>query len=89
MPVSLANELLGASYQLYRNVTTNDTILRTIGYALPAVLQAQVQTVAPTTYFGSPRTLRKTLRMSRGAAAAEEPEMVLPSRDAHVTPPYL
>jgi tripeptidyl-peptidase-1 len=61
VPVSKANELLGASYQVYRHTGTNDTtILRTIGYALPAVLHKYVQTVVPTTYFTSPRTLWQT-----------------------------
>ncbi|KAI0247094.1 subtilisin-like protein [Lactifluus subvellereus] len=55
-----ANTLLDASYQLYRHAETNETILRTIGYALPAALLEHVQTVAPTTYFGSPRALRQT-----------------------------
>ncbi|KAH9051634.1 subtilisin-like protein [Lactarius deliciosus] len=36
VPVPQANELLGASYQLYRLAGTNETaILRTVGYALP------------------------------------------------------
>ncbi|KAH9165875.1 peptidase S8/S53 domain-containing protein [Lactarius sanguifluus] len=36
VPVPQANELLGASYQLYRLAGKNDTaILRTVGYALP------------------------------------------------------
>src|SRR6266702_2586453 len=83
--VSQANGLLGASYQLYRHAGTNETILRTIGYALPAALQAHVQTVAPTTYFGSPRTLRKALRMRPGGAAAEESVTTLSSRDDYVT----
>ncbi|KAF8259981.1 peptidase S8/S53 domain-containing protein [Lactarius quietus] len=61
VPVSQANEMLGASYQLYRRSSANDTsILRTISYALPSVLHKHVQTVVPTTYFASPRTLRKT-----------------------------
>ncbi|KAI0277733.1 subtilisin-like protein [Russula brevipes] len=60
VPLSQADTLLGASYQLYRHTETNETVLRTIGYALPAVLHDHVQTVAPTTYFGSPRALRQT-----------------------------
>jgi len=49
VPVSQANELLCASYQLYRQTWTNETkaILRTVSYALPVVLHAHVQTVAP------------------------------------------
>ena len=94
VPVSQANELLGASYQLYQHVATNETILRTIGYALPAALQAHVQTVAPTTYFGSPRMLRKTPRMRhRGEAPAAGELRGVTSRndddDDYVTPSYL
>ncbi|KAH8993909.1 subtilisin-like protein [Lactarius akahatsu] len=82
--VSTANELLGASYQLYRYAGTNETILRTVGYALPAALHVHVQTVAPTTYFGSPLTPRKRARGHRGRAAA-----ALSARDGLVTPAIL
>jgi tripeptidyl-peptidase-1 len=55
--------MVGASYQLYRRTGTNDTtILRTIGYGLPAVLHDHVQTIAPTTYFASTRALRQIPR---------------------------
>jgi hypothetical protein len=60
----------------------NDTILCTIGYALPAALQAHVKTVVPTTYFGAPHTLSKPLQMRSGgtaAAPAEEPAKMLSS----------
>ncbi|KAF8265092.1 peptidase S8/S53 domain-containing protein [Lactarius quietus] len=65
VPVSKANDLLGASYQLYQYAGTNDTILRTMGYALPSVLHGHVRTVAPTTYFGTPGTLWQTPRVHR------------------------
>ncbi|KAH9159723.1 subtilisin-like protein [Lactarius sanguifluus] len=84
VPVSTANELLGASYQLYRYPGTNETILRTAGYALPAALHVHVQTVAPMTYFGSPRTPRKRARGHRSKAAA-----ALSTRDVPVTPAVL
>src|SRR6266702_5751862 len=60
--VSQANRLLSASYQLYRQAKTNDTIIRTVGYALPTVLHTHIQAVAPTTDFASTRVLRKTPR---------------------------
>ncbi|KAH8982183.1 subtilisin-like protein [Lactarius hatsudake] len=90
--VSRANELLGASYQLYRPTGTNDTvILRTVGYALPAVLHAHVQTVVPTTYFTSMRTRQQTRR--RGSLEATRDmasRSVLRSRDDHgITPSVL
>ncbi|KAH9033399.1 subtilisin-like protein [Lactarius pseudohatsudake] len=80
-----ANALLGASYQLYRHVKTNETIVRTIGYALPAALHGLVQTVAPTTYFASPRTQWQPPRTRSGGAVAKpvsaEPVRVLSTRD--------
>jgi tripeptidyl-peptidase-1 len=69
VPVSKANKLLGASYQLYQHAETNETIVRTVSYSLPEALHAHVQTVAPTTYFASPRTVWQTLR-KRGSSGA-------------------
>ncbi|KAI9460738.1 subtilisin-like protein [Russula earlei] len=63
VPVVQANALLGASYQFYRHTETKEIVLRTMGYALPAALHRHVDTVAPTTYFGSPRALRQTSRL--------------------------
>ncbi|KAH8976890.1 subtilisin-like protein [Lactarius hatsudake] len=68
--VSKANDLLGASYRLYRHTETNETIVRTIGYSLPAALHPHVQTVAPTTYFASLRMSWQTPRKRSGGAAA-------------------
>ncbi|KAH9166873.1 subtilisin-like protein [Lactarius sanguifluus] len=84
VPVSTANELLGASYKLYRCTGTNKTILRTVGYALPVALHAHVQTIAPTTYFGSLLTPRERPRGHRGRAVA-----ALSTRDVPVTPSFL
>ncbi|KAI0059034.1 subtilisin-like protein [Artomyces pyxidatus] len=67
VPVSQADALLGASYQVYRHAETDDTLLRTVGYSLPAALHDHVAVVAPTTYFGGPRALRKTLHPSPNA----------------------
>ncbi|KAH8980024.1 subtilisin-like protein [Lactarius hatsudake] len=99
VPVPRANELLGASYQLYRLAGTNDTaILRTVGYALPKVLHAHVKTVAPTTFFASTRSLQLTphshSESARAAGAPEKaasrgPVSVLSSRDEDTTPEEL
>ncbi|KAH9015938.1 subtilisin-like protein [Lactarius deliciosus] len=72
--VSWANEMLGASYQLYRHTKVNDMIIRTVSYALPDVLHSHIQAVAPMTYFASARMLRQTSRrrsVGAGAALAE------------------
>ena len=78
--VSQANKLLGASYQLYRNAKTNETVVRTVGYALPAVLHAHIKTVAPTTYFASKRVTQHTprRRFRRAAAPSQTPSNVIP-----------
>jgi tripeptidyl-peptidase-1 len=98
VPVSQANELLGASYQLYYHAGTNETILRTVGYALPAALHIHVQTVAPTTAFTSTRLLQQTPRSRSSGAAAQaanvatsgEPVDVLSRRDEqYVEPSFL
>jgi tripeptidyl-peptidase-1 len=93
--VPQANQLLGASYQLYRNTNTNDTIIRTVGYALPAVLHTRIQTVAPTTFFASKRGMRQTSRRrSFGStpAPAASGKLVKPRAPlgpGGVTPSYL
>ncbi|KAH9023658.1 subtilisin-like protein [Lactarius pseudohatsudake] len=97
VPVSQANELLGASYQLYRLAGTNDTaILRTVGYALPKVLHPHVKTVAPTTFFASARALHLTPHRhsaraagAPGKAASRGPVSELSSRDEETTPEVL
>ena len=72
-PVSRANDLLNASYQLYQHVGTNETVLRTLSYGLPAVLVLRVQTVVPTTHFGLPLIPRqKPLMRPVGEAGAPE-----------------
>ena len=92
VPVSKANEMLGASYQLYRLTGTNDTtgmIIRTVGYALPVVLHDHVRTVAPSTYFASSQTLR---RRSVGDIASREFATALSNRiddDKTITPSKL
>ncbi|KAH9025392.1 subtilisin-like protein [Lactarius pseudohatsudake] len=99
--VSQANEMLGASYQLYRHSEVNDTIIRTVSYALPDVLHAHIQAVAPTTYFASIRTQRQTARrrsvdaaaaLAEAEAASGKPVTMLSSRadwNEEVTPSEL
>ncbi|KAH8980544.1 subtilisin-like protein [Lactarius akahatsu] len=94
IPVSQANELLGASYQVYRRIGTNDsTILRTVGYGLPSVLHSHVQTVIPTTYFASTGALRQTPRSrtvgETANMATRERVTSLSSREVEVNPSVL
>ncbi|KAH9172737.1 subtilisin-like protein [Lactarius sanguifluus] len=92
-----ANALLGASYQLYRHVETNETVVRTVGYALPAALHGLVQTVVPTTCFFTPHTQWQSPRKRSGGATAVlkkpvsgEPMTALSDRDDDLaTPSFL
>ena len=69
--VTQASQLLGASYQLYRNMKTNETRIRTVGYSLPEVLHRHVQTVIPATCFSSMEvTVQTPHRRSFGPAPA-------------------
>ena len=72
------------------------TVLRTLSYKLPEMLLSYVQTVAPTTQFGFPRTSWPKPLMRRAAEAhrktpAEEPGTGLSSRadPFRVTPDFL
>ena len=72
--LSQANQILGASYRLYRNTKTNETIIRTIGYSLPTVLHTHIQTVTPTTCFPTMQvTLQSPHRRPFGPAPAPAP----------------
>ena len=96
VPVSQANDLLGASYQLYHHSKRNDTILRTAGYALPTVLHTHVRTIVPTTAFTSFRALQNVPRSRPDRATAAEgnmttgePANILSRRDTSITPSVL
>ena len=89
--VPQANQLLSASYQLYRNSETNDTIIRTVSFALPAVLHAHIQTVEPTTYFPSTRMRQTLSRRSFGAISvhARSEKVVMARQLPGLTPSSL
>ena len=91
--VPQANDILGASYQIYRHVATHDTVLRTVSYSLPKALYGYIQTVSPTTYFGSPLTqplIRpREVAVERGNLRLVEPMRELNGRENFVTPEYI
>jgi tripeptidyl-peptidase-1 len=98
VPVSRANNLLGASYQLYHHAGTNETVLRTLSYGLPEALLEHVQTIVPTTHFGFPRASwqKASMRPDEATrappnATAEDSEFgtALSRRIQYVTPDLL
>ena len=95
VPVHQANDILSASYQLYQHVETHDIVLRTVSYSLPKALYAHIQTIAPTTFFGSPltqpRILSGEVAAEREKVGSEESVGVQPrvAKGLFVTPSYL
>ncbi|KAH9023934.1 subtilisin-like protein [Lactarius hengduanensis] len=94
VPVTQANTLLGASYQLYRHIKRGETIVRTVGYSLPMALHRHVLTVVPTTSFVSPRMQWQTPRNRSDRAVKStsgEPATMLSSRAKvnYATPSFL
>ncbi|KAH9062602.1 subtilisin-like protein [Lactarius deliciosus] len=92
--VTQANTLLSASYQLYRHVERDETVVRTVGYSLPVALHWHVLTVTPTTSFVSPRTQWPTPRNRSDRAVKAtlgEPATMVSSRAKvnDVTPSFL
>ncbi|KAH8984632.1 subtilisin-like protein [Lactarius akahatsu] len=87
--VSHANDILGASYQLYQHVETNNAVIRTISYSLPEVLHGHIQAIVPTTHFGYPLTERIRLQMDRSVGVEARAKEVLSSRDESVVPSHL
>ncbi|KAH9036741.1 subtilisin-like protein [Lactarius deliciosus] len=84
--VTQANTLLGASYQLYRHVESGETIVRTVGYSLPAALAlARVDCGA----YDTPRTRNRSDRAVKSTSG--EPATMLSSRAKvdSVTPSFL
>ncbi|KAI9450422.1 hypothetical protein BJY52DRAFT_1215491 [Lactarius psammicola] len=69
---SRVGNLLGASYWHYQHLDANETILCKVGYTLPAVLQAHVQTIAPTTHFAPPQMLQQTIHKRSREKTAEK-----------------
>ncbi|KAF8260176.1 subtilisin-like protein [Lactarius quietus] len=95
--LSQANEMLGASYQLYQHVEMNDFIVRTISYSLPEALHGHIETVMPTTFFASALTEGMEPRMqpsvtvkARARTGSGEP-VATPSlgSDKYVEPAFL
>lgn len=50
--IALAERLLNAEYNAYRNTETNEVVLRTLEFSLPDALMGHIDMVQPTTFFG-------------------------------------
>lgn len=58
--VAQAERMLGTKYNVYRHSKTSEYVVRTLGYSLPNILHGHVDVIAPTTYFGTMRSMKAT-----------------------------
>ncbi|KDR73332.1 hypothetical protein GALMADRAFT_72684 [Galerina marginata CBS 339.88] len=54
IPISKANTLLAAKFQVFQHAETGKEFVRTLSYSVPAVLQDHIDVVHPTTTFDNP-----------------------------------
>ena len=60
IPVGLAEQMLGTKYNVYRHPTSGQEVVRTLSYSLPRELHDHIDMIAPTTYFGTLRSMKVT-----------------------------
>ncbi|KAF8625030.1 hypothetical protein AX17_006944 [Amanita inopinata Kibby_2008] len=58
--VAQAERMLGTKYNVYQHTASSERVVRALSYSLPRELHSHINVVAPTTYFGTMRTMRTT-----------------------------
>ncbi|KAI0358004.1 subtilisin-like protein [Trametes cingulata] len=69
--VAQAEKMLGTQYNVYRHGKSEDYVIRTMNYSLPSVLHEHVAVVAPTTYFGTMKSMKATSFIQKNAPKIE------------------
>ncbi|PFH51001.1 hypothetical protein AMATHDRAFT_59869 [Amanita thiersii Skay4041] len=60
LTVEQAERMLGTKYNVYRHPESSEQVIRTMSYSLPEELHSHINVIAPTTYFGTMRSMRAT-----------------------------
>jgi tripeptidyl-peptidase-1 len=63
VPISKANDLLGASYETFQHLDSGKSYARTLSYSLPADVAAHIDAVHPATSFNHPLSIRPVLSL--------------------------
>lgn len=58
--VAQAERMLGTNYNTYHHADSNDYVIRAMHYSLPGILHEHVDVMAPTTYFGTMKSMKAT-----------------------------
>jgi tripeptidyl-peptidase-1 len=72
--VAQAERLLDTKYAVYYHNASDSHIVRTTKYSIPSILLGHVDVVAPTTYFGTIKSMRATSFIQPSVPAPAEPE---------------
>ncbi|KAH9923964.1 subtilisin-like protein [Epithele typhae] len=65
--VAQAEMMLGNEYNIFRHGESEEYVIRAMNYSLPASLFGHVDLVAPTTYFGTMKSMRATSHINLNA----------------------
>ncbi|KAJ2917101.1 hypothetical protein MD484_g3272, partial [Candolleomyces efflorescens] len=79
--VAEAERLLNTKYHVYLHEPSGEKIIRTLTYSLPHILHQHIDMIAPTTYFGTLRTMRRTSFL--------QPEIARPLDEVAVADPVI
>ena len=70
--VAQAEKMLGNEYSIFRHGQSEDYVIRAMNYSLPSALHGHVGVVAPTTYFGTMKSMRATSHVDFDAPTLED-----------------
>ncbi|KAF7314956.1 Subtilisin-like protein [Mycena indigotica] len=88
VPVSKANEMLNADFNIFTHVPSGKQSIRTLAYAVPAELAPHINLIAPTTSFSRPMRAGPMFTASNGVVP--KPEATPPaSCNTTITPACL
>ncbi|KAH6916261.1 peptidase S8/S53 domain-containing protein [Coprinopsis sp. MPI-PUGE-AT-0042] len=71
IPIATAEKMLHTTYNTYHHRLSNATIIRTLSYSLPSILNNHINVISPTTYFGTIQSMRTNSNL--------RPELIKPS----------
>ncbi|KAJ7931745.1 family S53 protease [Mycena leptocephala] len=61
IPISKANDLLGANYETFQHINSGKSYARTLTFSLPADVAVHIDDIHPTTTFNNPLSVRPVL----------------------------
>ncbi|KAF8607532.1 tripeptidyl peptidase A [Ceratobasidium sp. AG-I] len=85
LPVSKAEEMLGAEYAVWEHAESGEKIVRTMEYSLPGSVHAHVHLVTPTTMFGSPKRHKATFHYAGETKAKSSNLAAVPAASCNST----